>query len=153
MLPVSLNDLKGKIEGIKLRISDIFLKCLFLTIVTIPIQKCRKTHSRFAIYYAKIIFALSNLSCFLLCVSKYTPHFCPIYGSSLAKLFWYAFTCKEAIVLIFIYDGSFLFLPWGSITTEHTPHALLDKTGGRDLYLCCRRIFLCACHDCCCCWL
>lgn len=61
MLPVSLNDLKGKNEGMKLRISDIFLKGPFWVIKTNSVQKCRKSYSRFSVYCAKIILALSNL--------------------------------------------------------------------------------------------
>lgn len=34
---------------------------------------------------------------------------------------------------------------WGNITTEHIPHALPGKTGGGDLYLYYRWIFLSLC--------
>lgn len=60
MLPVSLNDLKGKNEGIHQRISDILRKhfFFFLVIQSNSVQKCRKTHDRFAVYYTKLILEL-----------------------------------------------------------------------------------------------
>lgn len=65
MLPVSLNDPKGKNEGIKLRISDILKKCLFEQQSQIQSRSTEKTHSRFAMCRAKL-----HLSYFLLRVSE-----------------------------------------------------------------------------------